>query len=159
MCRLLAPVLIVHRLHLFFFFFCCGNLQNYWSKQGKRYAPLSSLYYLDVYALHTLIASLSGDGENKKWFWINKPTQNPRAERIEYRPTAVEFKLDCGLISKLEKRSRLSGGFPPPSSDYFWANHRDGCYYDHSVQRILKGEVSLYRWPPVWLVWIRLFCK
>jgi hypothetical protein len=27
-------------------------------------------------------------------------------------------------------------------------------------QGILKGEeVSLYRWPPVWLVWISLFCK
>jgi hypothetical protein len=24
---------------------------------------------------------------------------------------------------------------------------------------ILKGEVSLYCWPPVWLVWISLFCK
>jgi hypothetical protein len=22
-----------------------------------------------------------------------------------------------------------------------------------------KGEVSLYHWPPVWLVWISLFCK
>jgi hypothetical protein len=27
------------------------------------------------------------------------------------------------------------------------------------VQGILKGEVSLYSWPPVWLVWISLFCK
>ncbi len=26
-------------------------------------------------------------------------------------------------------------------------------------QVILKGEVSLYRWPPVWLVWISLFTK
>ena len=26
-------------------------------------------------------------------------------------------------------------------------------------QEILKGEVSLYCWPPVWLVWISLFCK
>jgi hypothetical protein len=26
-------------------------------------------------------------------------------------------------------------------------------------QGILKGEVSLYPWPPVWLVWISLFCK
>ncbi len=26
-------------------------------------------------------------------------------------------------------------------------------------QGILKGEVSLYCWPPVWLVWISLFCK
>ncbi len=26
-------------------------------------------------------------------------------------------------------------------------------------QGILKGEVSLYRWPPVWLVWISLFRK
>jgi hypothetical protein len=33
-------------------------------------------------------------------------------------------------------------------------HHRDV----HS-QGILKGEVSLYRWPPVWLVWISLFCK
>jgi hypothetical protein len=24
---------------------------------------------------------------------------------------------------------------------------------------ILKGEVSLYRWSPVWLFWISLFCK
>ncbi len=26
-------------------------------------------------------------------------------------------------------------------------------------QGILKGEVSLYHWPPVWLVWNSLFCK
>ncbi len=26
------------------------------------------------------------------------------------------------------------------------------------MQGILKVEVSLYRWPPVWLVWISLFC-
>ncbi len=26
-------------------------------------------------------------------------------------------------------------------------------------QGILKGDASLYRWPPVWLVWINLFCK
>ncbi len=25
-----------------------------------------------------------------------------------------------------------------------------------TIQGILKGEVSLYRWPPVWLVWISL---
>jgi hypothetical protein len=50
MCRLLALVLIINRLLFFFFFFHCGHLQNYWSKQGRRYMPLSSLYYLDVYA-------------------------------------------------------------------------------------------------------------
>jgi hypothetical protein len=27
------------------------------------------------------------------------------------------------------------------------------------AQGILKGEVSLYHWPPVWPVWISLFCK
>ncbi len=27
------------------------------------------------------------------------------------------------------------------------------------AQRILKEEVSLYHWPPVWPVWISLFCK
>ncbi len=26
-------------------------------------------------------------------------------------------------------------------------------------QGILKGKVSLYHWPPVWPVWISLFCK
>jgi hypothetical protein len=26
------------------------------------------------------------------------------------------------------------------------------------TQGILKGEISLYHWPPVWLVWISLFC-
>jgi hypothetical protein len=49
MCQLLAPVLIVNRLLFFFFFFRCFHLQNYWSKQGRWYTPLISLYYLDVY--------------------------------------------------------------------------------------------------------------
>ncbi len=52
MCPLLASVLIINRLLFFFFFFCCGHLQNYWSKQGRQCAPLSSLYYLDVYDLN-----------------------------------------------------------------------------------------------------------
>jgi hypothetical protein len=30
---------------------------------------------------------------------------------------------------------------------------------NYNSQGILKGEVSLYNWPPVWLVWISLFCK
>ncbi len=30
---------------------------------------------------------------------------------------------------------------------------------DLFYQGILNGEVSLYHWPPVWLVWISLFCK
>ncbi len=54
MCPLLALVLIVNRLLFFFFFFCSGHLQNYWSKQGRRYMPLSSLYYLDVYGYKCL---------------------------------------------------------------------------------------------------------
>jgi hypothetical protein len=36
----------------------------------------------------------------------------------------------------------------PSTSRNHWTN-----------QDILKGEISLYRWPPVWLVWISLFCK
>jgi len=27
----------------------------------------------------------------------------------------------------------------------------------HTNQGILKGEVSLYHWPPVWLVWNQLY--
>ncbi len=38
MCPLLAQLIIA--------FFCCGRLQYYFSKQGRRYAPLSSLYIL-----------------------------------------------------------------------------------------------------------------
>ncbi len=34
-----------------------------------------------------------------------------------------------------------------------------GQLYWAFPQGILKGEVSLYWWPPVWLVWISLFCK
>jgi len=30
---------------------------------------------------------------------------------------------------------------------------------DNTIQGVLKGEVSRYCWPPVWLVWISLFCK
>ncbi len=30
------------------FFFCCSHWQYLWSKQGRQYVPLSSLYYLDV---------------------------------------------------------------------------------------------------------------
>ncbi len=32
-----------------------------------------------------------------------------------------------------------------------WLNNQPG--------NTKKGEVSLYHWPPVWLVWISLFCK
>jgi hypothetical protein len=31
--------------------------------------------------------------------------------------------------------------------------------FSYLVQGILKGEVSLYHWPPVWLVWISQFWK
>ncbi len=31
--------------------------------------------------------------------------------------------------------------------------------FDTIYQGILKEEVSLYHWPPFWLVWISLFCK
>ncbi len=58
MCRLLALVLIVNRLLFFFFFSRCSHLQNYWSKQGRRYAPLSSLYYLDVFANFSLTLAI-----------------------------------------------------------------------------------------------------
>jgi hypothetical protein len=56
MCPLLAPVLIAIRL--LFFLFCCGHLQNYWSKQGRQYVPLCSLYYLHVYGRYAQLSSL-----------------------------------------------------------------------------------------------------
>ncbi len=63
MCPQLLPVLIVIRL--LFFFFCCGCLQNHWSKQGRRYVPLSSLYFLDVYG-YTLLQLLWKKNKSKK---------------------------------------------------------------------------------------------
>jgi hypothetical protein len=41
--------------------------------------------------------------------------------------------------------------FLHPSTNVVWIRTLD--------QGILKGEVSLYHWPPVWLVSINLFCK
>ncbi len=42
----------------------------------------------------------------------------------------------------------------------FWYQRQSNqCSFNHQCtfnQEILKGEVSLYRWPPVWLVWIQL---
>ncbi len=31
--------------------------------------------------------------------------------------------------------------------------------FERSDQGMLKGEVSLYHWPPIWMVWISLLCK
>jgi len=42
MCPLLAQLIIA----FFFLFFCCSLLQYYFSKQGRQYVPLSSLYIL-----------------------------------------------------------------------------------------------------------------
>ncbi len=37
--------------------------------------------------------------------------------------------------------------------------HHTCCRWHYCTnQGMLKGEVSLYCWPPVWLVWICLFC-
>jgi len=46
MCRLLAP--IFQGFFLFYFFAAATNSTNE-AKQGRQYALLSSLYYLDVY--------------------------------------------------------------------------------------------------------------
>jgi hypothetical protein len=43
-------------------------------------------------------------------------------------------------------------------TQYNDTQHTDAQHYD-TQQGILKGEISLYCWPPVWLVWISLFCK
>ncbi len=40
----------------------------------------------------------------------------------------------------------------------FKLNPKKDSYYGMN-QGILKGEVTLYHLPPVWLVWISLFCK
>ena len=32
-----------------------------------------------------------------------------------------------------------------------------GLRLDHSINQRTLGEISLYGWPPVWLVWIHLF--
>jgi hypothetical protein len=47
----------------------------------------------------------------------------------------------------LPKRNSLSTGTGVPR---LWAKW-------HLVQGIRKGEVSLYHWPPVWLVWNQLY--
>ncbi len=44
-----------------------------------------------------------------------------------------------------------------PSTEPCTSSLRDYCQWLN--QRILKGEVSLYCWPPVWLVWISRFAN
>ncbi len=51
----MSPLQATANNRLLFFFFCCGHLQNYWSKQGRQYEPLSSLYYLDVNGCMTFL--------------------------------------------------------------------------------------------------------
>ncbi len=54
-------------------------------------------------------------------------------------------KLADGVVNQNVKRHRSQ----------FWCN----LALNLIDQGILKGEVSLYSWPPVWLFWIGLFCK
>ncbi len=60
MCPLLAPLII----GFFSFFFCCSHLQYYWSKQGRWYVPLSSLYFLDVYELYLIVLDVYDTAHN-----------------------------------------------------------------------------------------------
>ncbi len=58
----------------------------------------------------------------------------------------------CSVVVTLPPHdSDIRGSTPSPS------HLKVVCYMPS--QGILKGEVSLYCWPPVWLVWIILFCK
>ncbi len=52
------------------------------------------------------------------------------------------------LISPKVLKSKPQNFISPP---LIWSNKLE--------QGILKGEVSLYHWPPVLLVWISIFCK
>ena len=50
-----------------------------------------------------------------------------------------------------------------PAQPHVWSKYAvkyrcwRGPHFYHIMQGILKGDVSLYHWPPVWLVWNQLY--
>jgi len=50
---------------------------------------------------------------------------------------------------------RYTNDVTPTSTCFPWMSTARGP--EITQQGILKGEVSLYRWPPVWLVWNQLY--
>ncbi len=63
----------------------------------------------------------------------------------------LTFFLDTDITKKAGAKAGDNGIFVTKSKEQ---SPRSNCIHR---QGILKGEVSLYRWPPVWLVWISLF--
>ncbi len=58
---------------------------------------------------------------------------------------------DCELTNELAPKWRFVGETQRPT------NKCSGGSQDCCIEQILlKGEVSLYQWPPVWLVWNQL---
>ncbi len=102
--------------------------------------------------------------------------------RNDHLTQAQVDKMPCRQDDKLSKWHNTNYIFScsqPSTSCFSWTSSpsstpmtpsallsRDLCYktfYGRNlwmvIKEIQKGEVSLYHWPPVWLVWIGLFCK
>jgi len=74
---------------------------------------------------------------------VSHCTRKPR----KAKPTSECQVRFCGKLRQCKWNSKLNSKL---------RSEKQTCWYR---QGILKGEVSLYSWPPVWLVWISLFCK
>ncbi len=81
-----------------------------------------------------------------KWPW------NDHEMTIKWPRNTVHFLSNVNLPHALLPLS-LMGALTSSIKHFFRHEHF------MSEQGILKGEVPMYHWPPVWLVLMRMFCK
>ncbi len=80
---------------------------------------------------------------------------------LEMKEIALEAKQVAFKTSFVSQRQKWKEIELKLLKKKFWKLRLAEQYKQHVTVEAgnTKGEVSLYHWPPVWLVWISLFCK
>ncbi len=86
-------------------------------------------------------------------------TKKVRSQDIDVQVisfTLSFFSLFLLILNAREYSIKLFNPFinTTPYHSSLMLSSKGGAYPSHGI---LKGEVSLYRWPPVWLVWNQLY--
>ncbi len=125
-----------------------GTLVNY----GRRFFATLDLERREKCSTGLALALFA----NIRQGWKDLPGKNTRAYLASLTLTIPAHKIE---------RLSFVPGFPFILAYFFWVKPRayprgdKMPHLDRLWQGILKGEVSLDHWPPVWLVWISLFRK
>ncbi len=102
---------------------------------------------------------------NNRGSWLNKKW--PKAKQCTFLQECLETikisYLEC-IIPNRNHQAALEDkkvtGTIARNTPFTIRTSKLECFpLPRLIQGILKGEVSLYHSPPVWLVWISLFCK